>query len=160
MMDIHRVGVSVPLSGTPSESVAPKEAPSSQPISQPFQSDALVSYTRPGLDLGSSPASGTTPPPGDPDAHGILPSQEPILILGGAPQQLPQVTAASGNPMLAESPPQERLNPESVALGDSSTELVLKLQNSMERKEHFKEVLSNILESCETTQRDVVDNLK
>jgi hypothetical protein len=58
-MDIHRVGVSVPLSETPSESVAPKEAPGSQTISQPFQNDSIVSYTPPGLDLGDTPTTPT-----------------------------------------------------------------------------------------------------
>ena len=53
-MEIHRVGVSVPLSETPTESVTPKEPPSAQPISQPFQHDAIVSHPNPGLDLGDA----------------------------------------------------------------------------------------------------------
>ena len=65
-MDIHRVGSPIPVSDVPTESVAPHEASLPPTISQPFQNDALVSYT-PGLDLGSSPAGGQTPPPGGQD---------------------------------------------------------------------------------------------
>jgi hypothetical protein len=59
-MDIQRDGVSVPLSETSTESVAPKEAPGSQTISQPFQNDSIVSYTPPGLDLGETPTTPAT----------------------------------------------------------------------------------------------------
>ncbi len=43
-MEIHRVGVSAPLSETPTESVAPKETPKTQAsVPQPFQNDTIVS---------------------------------------------------------------------------------------------------------------------
>lgn len=60
-MEIHRVGVSVPLSETPTESVVPKDPPLPPAISQPFQEDAIVSGTPPTLDLGSAGSSRTTP---------------------------------------------------------------------------------------------------
>lgn len=69
-MDIQRVGVSVPLSETPTESIAPKEAPHSQSIhQQPFQDDAVVSYSPPGLDLGSSTLGYPTSPAAPTGVH-------------------------------------------------------------------------------------------
>ena len=62
-MEIHRVGVSDPITETPAESVAPKESSQAQTIQQqPFQDDAIVSSSSPALDLGISSANYSTIP--------------------------------------------------------------------------------------------------